>query len=376
MVERLQGVAGRCFLLIVSVAMVAGACSAAEVWSQTAVVDAPVAAGSLTELQKMIDRGRAAEALVQLDALAGTNPVPAGVERLRGMALYSQNKMQAAEQAFAAELAADPADSMASQMRGITLYRLGRPKDAIPLLEAASAAEVAAQAHDAGLQRRDEPGRADRAPVDPQYVLALCYVDTRRYDDARHAFATQYGFPGDSAAAYLLTSRMLLRREFLPVAQEFARKALELQPQLPLAHRLLGETQLADNHLDEAIAEFQAERKVNPLDPATYDRLGDAYVRQGDFEKARQSLQEAVLLEPNATGPFILLGKVLLKQGDASGASAYLEHAREMDPQNYMTHGLLAQAYRQMGRQEEARTETSTAEKLQGDQGPKLGDVK
>ena len=334
------------------------------------------AAGWQADVQKMIDRGQAAEALARLNAMADVKPVVPGVERLRGMALYTQNKMQAAEQAFGAALAADPADSMASQMRGITLYRLGRPKDAIPLLEAASAAAVAAAAHDAGLQRREDAGRDAKAPVDPQYVLALCYVDTRRYDDARHAFATQYGFPGDSAAAYLLTSRMLLRREFIPVAQEFARKALELQPQLPLAHRLLGETQLADNHLDEAIAEFQAERKVNPLDPSTYDRLGDAYVRQGDFEKARASLQEAVLLEPNSTGPFILLGKVLLKQQDPAGASAYLEHAREMDPQNYMTHGLLAQAYRQMGRQEDARTETATAEKLQGDQGPKLGDVK
>ena len=323
----------------------------------------------------MIDRGRATEALVQLDRIAATEPIPAGVQRLRGLALYSQNKMQEAEQAFAAALKTDPADATAAQMRGIALYRLGRPKDAIPLLETASAAA----AHDAGLQRRDptdETGNRTKGPVDPQYVLALCYVDTRRYDDARHAFATQYGFPGDSAAAYLLTARMLLRREFIPVAQQFARKALEIQPQLPLAHRLLGETELTDNHLAEAIAEFEQERNLDPLDPATYDRLGDAYVRQGDFDKARQSLQEAVLLEPNATGPFILLGKVLLKQQDPAGASAYLEHARDMDPQNYMTHSLLAQAYRQMGRQDDARTETATSEKLQGDAAPKLGDVK
>ena len=325
----------------------------------------------------MIDRGHATEALAQLDQMAAATPVPAGVLRLRGLALYAQNKLSAAEQAFAAALAADPTDSMSAQMRGISLYRLGRPAAAIPLLEAAS--EAVASGQDAGLQRRDpsdETGKRTKGPVDPQYVLALCYIDTRRYDDARHAFAKQYGFAGDSAPAYLLTARMLLRREFIPVAQEFARKALEIQPQLPLAHRLLGETELADNHLEEAIAEFQQERKLNPLDPATYDRLGDAYVRQGDFEKARESLQEAVLLEPNSTGPFILLGKVLLKEQDPAGASAYLEHARDMDPQNYMTHSLLGQAYRQMGRAEDARTEGAMAERLQADTAPKLGDVK
>ena len=180
-------------------------------------------------------------------------------------------------------------------------------------------------------------------PVDPQYVLALCYADTRRYDDARRAFAVQYGVPPESAAAYLLAARLMLRREFLPIAQQFARKALELSPGLPLAHRLLGETELADNHLEQAEAEFQKERQVNPLDAVTYNRLGDVYVRQGEFEKARAALQEAVLLDPSSTGPYILLGKVLLKQQDASGAKGYLEHARDMDPQNYMTHSLLGQ---------------------------------
>src|SRR2546427_822436 len=84
--------------------------------------------------------------------------------------------------------------------------------------------------------------------------------------DGWRAFAGQYGFAPDSASAYLLAARMLLRREYVPVAQEFARKALELNPELPLAHALLGEIALAGEHLDEAIAEFEKERVRNPLD--------------------------------------------------------------------------------------------------------------
>jgi predicted Zn-dependent protease len=324
---------------------------------------APAPAPSLSEIQKLIDHGHADRALAQLDTMAAASPVPTGVQRLRGLALYSQDKLLSAEQAFAAAMADDPADTAAARMRGIALYRLGRSAAAIPLLE--DAARLAQQ-----------PAQRSNGPADPEYVLALCYLDTRRYDDARHAFATQYGFPGDSAAAYLLAARLMLRRDFLPVAEQFARKALELSPQLPLAHRLLGETELADNHLEEAAAEFEKERQLNPLDPVTYDRLGDVYVRQGEFEKARASLQEAVLLDPSSTGPFILLGKVLLKQQEPAGASGYLEHARDMDPQNYMTHSLLGQAYRQMGRLDDARAETALAEKLQADAAPKLKDVK
>jgi predicted Zn-dependent protease len=320
------------------------------------------------ELRHLIDRGHAAEALAQLNREAASLPMPAGVERLRGMALYTQGKLPEAEQAFAAALQQNPADLESMQMRGITLFRLGRPAAAIPLLEAARSNVPPKHANSSG----DDQNTA-QTPVDPAYVLALCYLDTRRYDEARGAFARQFGFQPDSAAAYLLAARMLLRREYLPVAQQFARKALELTPGMPRAHLLLGETELAGDHMDEAIKEFTAERTLNPLEPATYDRLGDAYVRQGDLTQARLSLQEAILLEPNSTGPFILLGKVLLKQGDAAGAATYLEHARSMDAGNYMTHSLLGQAYRQMGRADDARRETDSAQKLQAADEPKLG---
>src|SRR6202023_3495699 len=105
-----------------------------------------------------------------------------------------------------AALKEDPHDAEAAQMRGLVLYRLGRPADAIPLLESS----------------RNGP----LTKADPNYVLALCYMDTRRYDDARHAFAAQYGFAPDSAPAYLVSARMLLRREYLPVAQQFAENSL------------------------------------------------------------------------------------------------------------------------------------------------------
>ena len=163
-------------------------------------------------------------------------------------------------------------------------------------------------------------------------------------------------------AAYLLAARMLLRREYLPVAQGFAEKALVLQPGLPLAHALLGEIALAGNHIDEAIAQFELERKSDPMEPSVYDRLGDAYGRAARYDEAQASLQEAVLLEPNSTGPYILLGKTMLKKGDAVGAATYLERAEKMDPANYMTHSLLGQSYRAMGRTEDASRETATSQ--------------
>jgi tetratricopeptide (TPR) repeat protein len=312
---------------------------------------------NLARLRVMIDRGQTESALKQLDSLATQQPAPAGVNRLRGLALYSQNQFAEADTAFASAVKQDPQDQESVQLRGLTLFRLGRPADAIPLLE--SAHELTAQ-----------------TKVDPNYVLALCYIDTGQYDKARGAFAVQYGFAADSAPAYLLAARMLLRREYLPVAQQFATKAIELDPQLPLAHALLGEVALAGEHLDVAISEFEKERVHNPLDGSIYDRLGDAYSRTGDYTKALQSLQRALLLEPNSTGPYILLGKVLLKRQDPASALMYLERAEKMDSSNYITHSLLGQAYRSLGRADDASREMQISQKIQAASEPKLETVR
>jgi predicted Zn-dependent protease len=318
---------------------------------------AQLTADTLSQLQQSIDKGHAADALKRLDVLAAATPVAPGVRQLQGKAYYAMERYPEADTAFAAAIAQDPHDLEAIQLRGLTLFRLGKPAEAIPLLNSA---------HDWNPNTR----------VDPSYVLALCYIDTRRYDDARHAFAAQYGFPPDSASAYLLAARMLLRREYIPVALDFAQKAVALDPQLPLTHSILGEIALAGNHLDEAIAEFEKERSRNPLNGNIYDRLGDAYSRAGKYQEALQALQRAVLLEPNVTAPYILLGKVLLKQQSPVNAAMYLEHAETMDPNNFMTHSLLGQAYRSLGRSEDATRETQIAQKIQADAEPKLQSVK
>ena len=239
------------------------------------------------------------------------------------------------------------------QMQGVVLFRTGKPAAAIPLLE---------QAHLS----------IPRTNIDSNYVLGLCYLDTRRYDDARKAFATQYNFAPDSPSAYLLAARMMLRRDYLPVADTFAQKALALNPNLPMAHLLIGQIRLSQSKFPDAIAEFNQERDLNPLYGEVYDRLGDAYLRQGDYANSQASLDRALLLEPNSSVPYILLGKVLLKQQDPLMAKMYLDKALAIDPGNYTTHTLLGQTYRSLGQAAQASHEFQVAEQIQADAQPKL----
>jgi tetratricopeptide (TPR) repeat protein len=312
----------------------------------SAAGQSPQPATPLRQAQEQVNSGHFDEALRNLDVLAAQQPEPAGVDYLRGTVFYHQGKMIDAAAAFAKAVAQDPKNLEAMQMQGVSLFRAGKPAAAIPLLE---------QAHSS----------VSNANVDPDYVLGLCYLDTGRYDDARRAFGNQYGFAPDSAPAYLLAARMELRREYLPIAETSARKALALNPGLPRAHLLLGEIALARGQWPQAIAEFEHERDLDPLNGAVYERLGDTYIRAGDFDRAQQALDRAVLLEPTVNIPFILLGKVLLKQQNGLMARMYLEHALQMDPKNYMAHYLLGQAYRALGRTEDAAREFHAAEQIQ-----------
>jgi Tfp pilus assembly protein PilF len=50
----------------------------------------------------------------------------------------------------------------------------------------------------------------------------------------------------------------------------------------------------------------------------------------------------------------------------------YLKHAEKMDPSNFITHTLLAQAYHKVGQDDEAKRETDLASKIHVEDQPKL----
>jgi tetratricopeptide (TPR) repeat protein len=304
------------------------------------------AADELAEARQDLDHGRSAEAIAILEKLNQANPRLKGVAHDLGLACYRASKLVEARQAFAQAVQDDPSDKESVQMLGLTLYRMGQPSAAIPYLERI---------------REWMPN----SEADANYVLGLCYLNAQRYDDARKSFAVQYGVQPESGAAYLLLGTMLMNANLPELAANAARRALQLSPSLPLAHFMLGEVALFKSSVEDALTEFEAERTLNPDYAPVYDRLGDAYLRSEKYRDAQQALMKAVSLDTSRTGPFILMGKVLLRRNNPESALLYLKHAEKMDPNNYITHTLLGQAYRSLGDEAEAKRELDTAAKIQ-----------
>jgi len=298
------------------------------------------------EVRRLSRQGKYDEALAQLQDLAAKQVVLKGLSHQFGVTYFKKADYRKAVESFKKALEEDPEDNEAIQLMGLSYYLAGKSAEAIGPLEKVQTWYATAN-------------------VDAAYILGICYMQTKDYPSARKAFAKMFAVPADSAASYLFTARMLLRQDFGPVAEEYAKKAVELDPKLPLAHSLLGELYLYKSRLPEAIEQFQKELELNPGEAAVYYKLADAYSRLQKYEEAERLLQRSIWLDATSTGPYILMGKVLEKKGETALAVRALQRAIAMDPNNPMPHHLLGQAYREMGRTEEAASELKLAEQLQ-----------
>ena len=297
------------------------------------------------QARQLVEHGDVEAGLNALRSLAEAKPPVAGAARTLGLELYRQGKLIEAAKVFTRAEAEDPQDIESVQLHGLTLYRLGQPAAAIPYLERV---------------RQFKPS----ANADAQYVLGLCYLNARQYDQARASFAGQFALAADSAGAYLLLGQELMHANLPELAAEAAQEALKRNQNLPLAHLLRGEVSLYKSDIPGAEAEFQAERALNPAYAATYERLGDVYLRAGRYEEAQQTLMKALSLDTSSTGPFLLMGKVLLRRSDPQSALLYLQHAAKMDPSSLTAHTLLGQAFRSLGDAIKAKEEAETVSQL------------
>ncbi len=306
----------------------------------------PNAPPSFEQVHRLNEQGKFDEALASLNEISKSNPIARNLSHEFGVIYYRKGDYRNAVTSLQRALAENPNDAEATQLTGLSLYLSEKPSEAIPYLEKVQSWYPSAN-------------------VDASYILGVAYIQTKNYANARAAFAKMFQVPPDSAAAYLFTARLLLRLDFGPIAEEYGKKAVELDPNLPLAHQLLGELYLYQSKISEASAQFQQELAINPGNPVAYYKLADAYSRAQKFDEAEKLLQRSIWLDATSTGPYILLGKVLRQKGETELAVRTLQRALAMDPNNPVPHHLLGQAFRDLGRREDAERELKMAAQLE-----------
>ena len=306
---------------------------------------------AINQIQTLLQSGKPDEALAEIAKLDDTTKNQPLLKHLTGLALYQKGNYQQAIEYLAVSLEQTPKGAaqhlQAAHLLGMSHYFLGHMPQALNFL-----AEIEGSSLDTS---------------ETQYLRAACQLQVQQVDEGRKTFARMFSLPADSAAAHLINAQMMIRQQLEELAVPELQKALALDPKLPEAHFLLGELAIYKSDIDRGIELLEQEIALNPAFGMAYYRLGEAYTRQLRWDEAVSPLQKSIWLNPFFSGPFIVLGKVYLKKGDLANAESILKRGLAMDVNNYSGHYLLAQVYQKAGREEDARKEFQTAERLRSD---------
>jgi choline-sulfatase len=182
-------------------------------------------------------------------------------------------------------------------------------------------------------------------------------------------------------------------------ARQFLEKALQLDPTSPTALRQLGELELAAGDFAKAAVHLQRASEIRSDDATAAFEWGEAAEKSGDWPGARSALELSLKLAPSQMSARLMLGHVYLQlkdaknaedqfeaallvdsnnsdgrlglaeaqiqQSDFKGALPDLEALTKADPQNAAALRLLAQAYRGLGREQDAKRAEERAEALE-----------
>lgn len=143
-------------------------------------------------------------------------------------------------------------------------------------------------------------------------------------------------------------------------------KAVEVGPLQAGTHYHLGNAYWSLNMWDAATEQFRAELANDPSNCMAQWKIGNIVLEQhGDSNQALAEVQKALEACPDLIGARVDRARALIKLERHAEALRDLEAAVKADPGESSTHFLLAQAYRALGRMQEAQAEMKVFSQLE-----------
>jgi tetratricopeptide (TPR) repeat protein len=220
--------------------------------------------------------------------------------------------------------------------------------------------------------------RRGRQTVHPEaydaYLKGIKTLGSRRYEDFcaavayfEEAVARQPDFAEAHAAlaqaqVQFLHVGPLSPRQTMPKAEAAARKALELDETLPIAHRALGMV-LTFFHWkwDEGEKEFQLARELSGGSDEASAAANLSLIRNGRFAEALAEAERARERDPLSFNAQVNVGSAYRAAGQHDRAIAELRRALEMNREPSRAHFQLGVTYVAMGHIDDAIREFEAA---------------
>ena len=226
----------------------------------------------------------------------------------------------------------------------------GQMKDVFSLQE--QTALKIAQALNLNLSPQETKAIQQRYTQNPQAYEAylagkgLLEVETpERFEAARTNFEQALKFDPNYAPALAGLSHVesLYYRDLatdpsrLQKAEEYARRAIAIDPNLPEAHVALGQTYGLKYDYAAAATELREAIRLEPDNALGWDLLSWAlgYEQPPDALQSEKAAREALRLEPNSAASQYHLGRALIFEGRYDDAAAAFRRAKEIGSNSY-----------------------------------------
>jgi tetratricopeptide (TPR) repeat protein len=168
---------------------------------------------------------------------------------------------------------------------------------------------------------------------------------------------------------YLLAGELMLRenKDSYSQAVDFAKKAIDLDPQFARAYVLLARAYDVLAYIDpgqeDPPAIFKKEKDLlmkaialDPNDPSAYTQLGLCYGNLGDYDRAIPAFEQAFSMNPNDPQTLSAYGEQLTYVGRAKEGVELVERAFRLNPNRADLYDGFADPYYAAGRYEQAIT--------------------
>jgi TolB-like protein/Tfp pilus assembly protein PilF len=190
-------------------------------------------------------------------------------------------------------------------------------------------------------QRPTQNNEAYLAFVRAHDLWSSSYEDTEKLKEGEQMYQSAIDLDPKFALAFArfsqLESWFVHSFEATPArrqkARDLAKRALELQPDLPEAHLAQGFVNYyIDNDFDAAAREFQIAQSGLPNESEVYLSLGAIQRRQGKWQESNASLEKAVSLNPKDVWSMQNLAINYEVQREFDSANKVLDRALAVDP--------------------------------------------
>ena len=314
--------------------------------------------------------GQTDKAAEEFRQILKLDPANAGAYANLGVIAYKGGNFEQAQTLFREALKRDESLWDAKAFLGFCQMRTGAPDAGIALLEQSfphiKNSELKINVGVALVQAREESKTLDQAidvvrtlqKTDPhnQQVLYLSY---RVYlEMASQALSTLSKDAPDSARVHQILGESALTQEDMSGAVEQFRAAMKADPTLPGIHFQLGHALVMNSsNPEEARHEFEAAIASDPNDYRSECELGESLLLAHHPELAEPHFIRALQINPKYSNAQLGVGDLLLDTDKPAEAVEHLVISTNLDPDNETAHYRLSQAYRKLGRAEDANRE-------------------